>query len=62
MNTLVSIVGTQDSPALAAHQIHALPVLIVFPHNQCNCRCVMCDIWRIREAKQMSPQVLEQQL
>jgi Fe-coproporphyrin III synthase len=62
MNTLVSIVGTSHSPAMAAHQIHALPVLIVFPHNQCNCRCVMCDIWRIREAKQMSPDDLEQQL
>jgi Fe-coproporphyrin III synthase len=62
MNTLVSIVGTNDSPALPAHQIRALPVLVIFPHNQCNCRCVMCDIWRIREAKQISPEELEQQL
>ena len=62
MNTLVSIAGTDDSSAWAAHQIHALPVLVIFPHNQCNCRCVMCDIWRIREAKQMSPGDLEQQL
>jgi Fe-coproporphyrin III synthase len=62
MDTLVSIVGTNNSPALPAHQIRALPVLIVFPHNQCNCRCVMCDIWRIREAKQMSLEDLEQQL
>jgi Fe-coproporphyrin III synthase len=61
MNTLVSIVGTH-SPALAAHEIHALPVLIIFPHNQCNCRCVMCDIWRIREGKQISPEDLEQHL
>jgi len=62
MSTLVSIEGTNHSPAWAAHQIHALPVLVIFPHNQCNCRCVMCDIWRIREAKQMSPEDLEPQL
>jgi Fe-coproporphyrin III synthase len=62
MNTLVSIVGADDSPAWAAHEIHALPVLVIFPHNQCNCRCVMCDIWRIREAKRMSPEDLERQL
>jgi radical SAM protein with 4Fe4S-binding SPASM domain len=23
-----------------------LPVLLLAPHSQCNCRCVMCDIWR----------------
>jgi MoaA/NifB/PqqE/SkfB family radical SAM enzyme len=23
-----------------------LPVLVLMPHSRCNCRCVMCDIWR----------------
>ena len=23
-----------------------LPVLLLAPHSHCNCRCVMCDIWR----------------
>ncbi len=23
-----------------------LPILILFPHSRCNCRCLMCDIWR----------------
>jgi Fe-coproporphyrin III synthase len=23
-----------------------LPVLLLAPHSRCNCRCVMCDIWR----------------
>jgi Fe-coproporphyrin III synthase len=62
MNALVSIAGTNDPPALPAHAIRALPVLVIFPHNQCNCRCVMCDIWRIREAKQISPEDLEPHL
>ncbi len=62
MSTLVSITDSSDSAALAAHQIHALPVVVIFPHNQCNCRCVMCDIWRIREAKEITPDDLEQHL
>jgi Fe-coproporphyrin III synthase len=62
MSTLVSIATSGDSAAMAAHQIRMLPVVVIFPHNQCNCRCVMCDIWRIREAKEITPAVLEQQL
>jgi MoaA/NifB/PqqE/SkfB family radical SAM enzyme len=26
--------------------IARLPILILFPHSRCNCRCLMCDIWR----------------
>ncbi len=26
--------------------ISALPVVILMPHSACNCRCVMCDIWK----------------
>ena len=62
MTALVSIAAPRESPALASHQIHALPVLVIFPHNQCNCRCVMCDIWRIREAREITPSDLEEQL
>jgi len=62
MSTLVSIAAPRDATALAAHQVHALPVLVIFPHNQCNCRCVMCDIWRIRQAQKITPSDLEEQL
>lgn len=31
---------------LRTHTIHALPVAIVMPHGGCNCRCIMCDIWK----------------
>ena len=62
MSTLVSIAPAGDEAALAAHEIHALPVLVIFPHNQCNCRCVMCDIWRIREAREITPADLEPHL
>jgi Fe-coproporphyrin III synthase len=28
------------------HRLRHLPVLILYPHSRCNCRCVMCDIWK----------------
>jgi MoaA/NifB/PqqE/SkfB family radical SAM enzyme len=44
------------------HHIRALPILILFPHNRCNCRCVMCDIWRIRQARELTVQDLQPHL
>lgn len=26
--------------------ITSLPIVILMPHSACNCRCVMCDIWK----------------
>ena len=26
--------------------ISSLPILVLHPHARCNCRCVMCDIWK----------------
>src|SRR3954465_5459736 len=31
---------------LQSHTITALPIVILMPHSACNCRCVMCDIWK----------------
>lgn len=31
---------------LTTHHIYALPVVILLPHSRCNCRCLMCDIWK----------------
>ncbi len=31
---------------LQTHTIYALPVVVLMPHSACNCRCVMCDIWK----------------
>jgi MoaA/NifB/PqqE/SkfB family radical SAM enzyme len=28
------------------HRIATLPIVILMPHSACNCRCVMCDIWK----------------
>lgn len=31
---------------LQTDKIKALPIVILMPHSACNCRCVMCDIWK----------------
>lgn len=37
------------------HKIKVLPIAILMPHSACNCRCVMCDIWKgNKNAKQLS--------
>src|ERR1700721_1589889 len=43
----------------ADHRIHSLPVLVLFPHNRCNCRCVMCDIWKLRQVRELTASDLE---
>ncbi len=57
MTTLVSIAipaARIDHSELEAHRLRALPVVVISPHNQCDCHCVMCDIWKIREAEEVS--------
>ena len=31
-----------------------LPILILFPHSRCNCRCLMCDIWQAKGREELS--------
>ncbi len=31
---------------LKTHKIYSMPIVILMPHSRCNCRCVMCDIWK----------------
>ncbi len=40
---------------LQTDKISALPIVILMPHSACNCRCVMCDIWKDnKNLKQLS--------
>jgi Fe-coproporphyrin III synthase len=36
-----------------------LPILILFPHSRCNCRCVMCDIWKEPDRREIGAEELE---
>src|ERR1700735_2521767 len=58
----ISMIRESADDRVAAHRIRSLPVLVISPHNQCNCRCVMCDIWRIREPQEITTAGLQQHL
>src|SRR3954452_23864055 len=46
--------------SLQTHKISALPIVILMPHSACNCRCVMCDIWKgNKNLKQLTEQDIE---
>jgi len=45
---------------LQTDTIFALPVVILMPHSACNCRCVMCDIWKDnKNLKQLTEKDIE---
>jgi MoaA/NifB/PqqE/SkfB family radical SAM enzyme len=43
--------GSENSLLLeeSGERIIALPILVLCAHSRCNCRCVMCDIWKREE-------------
>ena len=52
--------GAIDRPeAVAAATVprHAarFPILILYPHARCNCRCTMCDIWQVTTRDEIDP-------
>lgn len=42
----------QRSATLLTDRIYTLPIVMLMPHSACNCRCVMCDIWKANRNKQ----------
>jgi MoaA/NifB/PqqE/SkfB family radical SAM enzyme len=65
MSQLISISPPDyriDIAELEAHRVHTMPVLVISPHNQCDCHCVMCDIWKIRQPQEFSVADLAHQL
>lgn len=54
MSVLSSPASAAITPFTDPHQIHEMPVLVLLAHNRCNCHCVMCDIWRIRQVREIT--------
>jgi Fe-coproporphyrin III synthase len=40
-------------------KITTLPILILNAHSHCNCRCIMCDIWKREKKEQVNVEDLE---
>jgi Fe-coproporphyrin III synthase len=47
------------APSSSLARLTTLPILILNVHTRCNCRCVMCDIWKRETNDQMRAQDLE---
>jgi|SRR5579862_3039115 len=47
---------------LSAHRIAHLPILVIHAHSSCNCRCVMCDIWKTKDHRAFRPYDLTRHL
>lgn len=68
MTTLAPSPRPQASELLAApplprtDPIERLPILILFPHSRCNCRCLMCDIWREKRKDELSAEDVQRWL
>jgi MoaA/NifB/PqqE/SkfB family radical SAM enzyme len=59
--TSISLYHTyQRYRTLQTDKITALPIVILMPHSACNCKCVMCDIWKgNHNLRQLSEQDVE---
>ncbi len=53
----------RDAPPLPrVDPIARLPILILYPHSRCNCRCLMCDIWRETRREELTAADVERWL
>jgi MoaA/NifB/PqqE/SkfB family radical SAM enzyme len=43
-----------------SHKLAELPILLLNIHENCNCRCLMCDIWKRPPGKQIDLALLRQ--
>ena len=44
------------------HALETLPILLIDAHSRCNCRCVMCDIWKTDQHREFTLAQLESQM
>jgi Fe-coproporphyrin III synthase len=41
------------SEPLLPESLSTLPILLLHVHEHCNCRCLMCDIWRKKDGREL---------
>jgi radical SAM protein with 4Fe4S-binding SPASM domain len=54
--------ATASSALPRTDPIARLPILILYPHSRCNCRCLMCDIWRDTRREELTAADVERWL
>ncbi len=53
--------GSKDQALLEVQDelVETMPILVLNVHSRCNCRCLMCDIWKRDEAAEITAATLE---
>jgi MoaA/NifB/PqqE/SkfB family radical SAM enzyme len=51
---LVAITTQPGNSGSEGRKITQLPILLLHVHENCNCRCQMCDIWQRRDGRELS--------
>jgi Fe-coproporphyrin III synthase len=51
--------SAQPDVHISAHRLSAMPILMLNAHSRCNCRCVMCDIWKREDNEQIRAEDME---
>ncbi|UCG25061.1 MAG: radical SAM protein [Chloroflexota bacterium] len=60
MHRTIGLDAAKRYLTLRTGRIRSLPIVILMPHSSCNCRCVMCDIWKGNaDQKQLSQTDIE---
>jgi Fe-coproporphyrin III synthase len=62
MKASPEIASPSERVTLDSNRIAQLPVLVLHAHTSCNCRCLMCDIWKTREPRSVLPADVERHL
>jgi Fe-coproporphyrin III synthase len=49
----VPLLHEEDVASSPASRLTSMPILILNVHSNCNCRCIMCDIWKRERHEQV---------
>lgn len=61
-NELLAVSPGRRTSDSESHRLQNVPILVIHAHSQCNCRCVMCDIWKGSDRKSFGLRDLAGQL
>lgn len=62
MHSPHELVTIDASSGLDRQRVVHLPILVIHAHSSCNCRCVMCDIWKTKQNRAFKTSDLEPHL
>ncbi len=51
----IELTDIEDSVLAEEGKLHSMPILMLNVHENCNCRCLMCDIWKRPAGAELNP-------